>query len=280
MSSLTSPGGYDATSTSGLPERNSDGQYASSNAGPAVGLGGHPISNDLSHSNQHHQHAQGDTVPYQQGGDSSHSHKHDHKQQHNDGFSSNEQSHHERNFTQASQQGDVAPLNDQSPGIMGHDTTGLNRPVGGVGAGMAEEHRERGLDRRDHQDATGSNTTYDPTKGGQHTAASTTGEQNNFNKPNTGVEPIGQGQAPALDGQHAGHHASQHNGQQHGATAGSTTGATGTGTKPKLTDKIFGAVEALVGKATHNPEKVEEGQARKVEGKAGVEAVRSGEPTA
>ncbi|KAI5478211.1 hypothetical protein MNV49_005378 [Pseudohyphozyma bogoriensis] len=63
------------------------------------------------------------------------------------------------------------------------------------------------------------------------------------------------------------HH--EHHAAHHGAP-GSTTTTTTTTTKPSVGQKIAGNAEVLVGKATHNPAKIQEGEIKKTGGVGGA----------
>ncbi|GAA5949526.1 hypothetical protein JCM21900_000251 [Sporobolomyces salmonicolor] len=70
----------------------------------------------------------------------------------------------------------------------------------------------------------------------------------------------------------------QQGGLQPGAPGTTTTTTTTVVPKPSVGDKLSGKVEVLVGKLTHNPEKVALGEIKQTEGKAGVaQAAQSGE---
>ncbi|ORY69139.1 hypothetical protein BCR35DRAFT_308154 [Leucosporidium creatinivorum] len=102
--------------------------------------------------------------------------------------------------------------------------------------------------------------------------------------------------ANAAPGHHTGAPGSvpgSHNPSAHQAGLGSTTGshtttgagshhdntrtrelhdsASSTHTKPSVADKIGGKVDVLIGKATHNEEKIVQGEIKQTEGKAGLE---------
>ncbi|GAA5944792.1 hypothetical protein JCM1841_001798 [Sporobolomyces salmonicolor] len=70
----------------------------------------------------------------------------------------------------------------------------------------------------------------------------------------------------------------QQGGLQPGAPGTTTTTTTTVVPKPSVGDKLSGKVDVLVGKLTHNPEKVALGEIKQTEGKAGVaQAAQSGE---
>ncbi|KAI5478163.1 hypothetical protein MNV49_005427 [Pseudohyphozyma bogoriensis] len=78
-----------------------------------------------------------------------------------------------------------------------------------------------------------------------------------------------------------GHHLGSGNRTHHqglpvGTPGTQTTTTTTTVPKPSVGDKISGSIEVMVGKATHNPMKIQEGEIKKTQGKAGLAAAGGG----